>query len=139
MKLSELKEYISTYAQISFSRSSGPGGQNVNKLNTKVTIRLPVRDSDILSDEERERVYNTLKNRINEEGDLVLQVQEERSQGKNREIAIARMAALIKASLKKKKKRIPTKPSAAAEEKRLKEKKRRSDVKKQRKNPPDPV
>ncbi|MBN2531817.1 MAG: aminoacyl-tRNA hydrolase [Spirochaetales bacterium] len=128
-----LTECISKNISISFSRSSGPGGQNVNKLNTRVTVRLKIADLEVLSDEQKDNVARKLKNRINEQGELVIHVQDERSQGKNREIAIIRMVQLIMKSLKKRKTRVPTKPSPPAKEKRLKEKKIRSELKKQRK------
>jgi ribosome-associated protein len=135
LKQERLLKYISEHMHISFSRSSGPGGQNVNKLNTKVTAQLKIDDLDILSDKQKERLKTKLKNRINEEGELVLHVQDERSQGKNREIAVIRAAELIIMSLKKKKPRVPTKPSVQTIEKRLKEKKQRSELKKQRIKP----
>lgn len=137
MELEILKECIIKNIRVSFSRSSGPGGQNVNKLNTKVTVRLNIADLDVLSDEQKNQVQIKLKNRINEDGELVLHVQDERSQVKNRELAVMRMAQLILRSLKKKKQRIPTTPSAQAIEKRLSEKKKRGELKKQRNKKPE--
>lgn len=137
MELEVLKECIAKNIRVSFSRSSGPGGQNVNKLNTKVTARLNITDLDVLSDEQKNQVQIKLKNRINEDGELVLHVQDERSQVKNRELAVMRMAQLILRSLKKKKQRIPTTPSAQAIEKRLSEKKKRGELKKQRNKKPE--
>ena len=128
-----LKECISQIMIVSFSRSSGPGGQNVNKLNTKVTARLNICECDVLSDKEKERIRKKLQNRINEEDEVVLHVQDMRSQAKNREIALQRMLQLITGALKKKKKRVPTKLPPGVKEKRLKLKKKRGELKKQRK------
>ena len=74
-----LKECILEIISFSFSRSSGPGGQNVNKLNTKVTARIKIGEITVLSNKEKNRIRGKLRNRINEEDELVLHVQDERS------------------------------------------------------------
>ena len=133
MDQAALKECISKIINLSFSRSSGPGGQNVNKLNTKVTARLRISELYAITDAQKNRVRSKLKNRINDEDELVIQAQDERRQAKNRDLAVQRMVDLIAVSIRKKKKRIPTKPSVEAIEKRLKLKKKRGLLKKLRK------
>ncbi|MFP4442280.1 MAG: alternative ribosome rescue aminoacyl-tRNA hydrolase ArfB [Spirochaetia bacterium] len=129
---SEIAEYVKRNTEFSFSRSGGPGGQNVNKLNTKVTARLPVKGTGFFEPEDEKRIHERLGNRINSEGELVLQVQEERSQNKNRHLAESRLINLISASLQRKKKRKPSKPSYRSRERRIAEKKHRGNIKKQR-------
>lgn len=134
MKHAELKEWIRDKASVSFSRSGGPGGQYVNTADTKVQLRLNLRELP-LDEEERERVLRLLAGRINAEGELIVASSETRSQAKNREQAEKRAFMLITGALKKPKKRRPTKPSKAARERRLQAKKARSEKKQQRKDP----
>lgn len=115
------------------SRSSGPGGQNVNKVNTKVELRFKIDDSAMLSDIEKTRIKQHLKNRINVDGELIITSQTERSQLKNKEKTMERFYQLIGTALKPKKKRKPTKPTKSSIEARLKRKKMLSDKKSFRK------
>jgi len=124
MNISLLKQSIHTFADASFSRSGGPGGQNVNKVNTKVTLKLHINDISGLSESELERVKTLLENRITNEGEILITSDEERLQRINLERAYFRMEALISAAAKLPKYRKPTKPSRASKEKRLQEKKR---------------
>jgi ribosome-associated protein len=119
--------------QFRFTRSSGPGGQHVNKTATQVELLFDVQRSPSLNDEQRARLTQALKRRIDNDGVLHLVSHATRSQLANREDAIARFVALLTAALKPIKKRKSTKPSRALQEKRLAEKKARGEIKKQRK------
>ena len=114
---------------ITFARSSGKGGQNVNKTSTKVILHWPVGKSLVLTDEEKARVREKLANRINNEDELVLMSEEERSQPQNREIAIARLQFLVTQALRVPKKRRPTRPTKASKLRRIESKKQRSQIK----------
>jgi ribosome-associated protein len=119
----------------SASRSSGPGGQNVNKVNTKIELRFNIPASVLLSDAEKELLNEKLKNRINSEGDLIIVSQDERSQLKNKENAISKFYQLLQHALTPKKMRKPTKPSMASRHRRLESKRRLSEKKQDRKPP----
>jgi ribosome-associated protein len=124
-----LHQSIRSSAEVSFSRSGGPGGQNVNKLNTKVTLRINLGEIDGLSETELERVKLMLANRISTSNEIVINSDEERSQRINLERGYFRMEALIAAAAKLPKCRKPTKPGKAAKEKRLQTKKLQSQKK----------
>jgi ribosome-associated protein len=116
----------------SFSRSGGPGGQHVNKVNTKVELRFPIADSMVLTEEEKAILLEKLAKQINQEGELIVIAQETRSQLKNKSKAIEKFYDIINKALKPKKKRKPTTISKAAKEKRLKQKKELSEKKERR-------
>jgi ribosome-associated protein len=132
MNVNLIEDSIALYAAPEFSRSGGPGGQNVNKVNTKVTLRLPVDCIAGLSHAELECLKERLGSRINAEGCLLVSADEERSQRANREIAFTRIKNLIVKGAALKKKRKPTKPGRAAREERLRVKKHRSEIKQSR-------
>jgi len=114
-----LRQSVRGASEVSFSRSGGPGGQNVNKLNTKVTLRLRLTDIAGLSVPELERARGELANRINAGDEIVINADEERSQRTNLERAYFRLETLIIAAARLPKQRHPTKPSKAAREQRL--------------------
>lgn len=115
------------------SRSSGSGGQNVNKVETSVTVLWKVEDSAVFSESEKERILLKLKNKINAEGILQTTVSESRTQLQNKKIATEKIQELVNNSLIVPKKRIATKPSRAKVEKRLESKKKLSEKKENRK------
>jgi ribosome-associated protein len=119
----------------SASRSSGPGGQSVNKVSSKVELRFNVQASHLLTQEEKEIILEKLANRINLEGELVLVSQTERSQLKNKQVVTEKFYLLMLKALTPKKKRKPTKPSAASKEQRLEEKRIVSEKKAFRRKP----
>jgi ribosome-associated protein len=105
------------------TRSSGKGGQNVNKVSSKVEVRFPLHTSTALTDAQKTIILYKLKNRINLDGEIVLSAQDDRSQLQNKRIVIAKLFDLLNKALKPIKKRIPVKPSLAKVRKRLNEKK----------------
>ncbi len=118
------------------TRSSGPGGQYVNKAETQVELLFDAAHSPSLNEAQRQRILNQLKNLIDQDGVLHLTAQSERSQLRNREIVTARFQAVLAAALHVPKKRRPTKPTAASKTKRLESKKRRGQVKQWRRDVP---
>lgn len=113
-------------------RSSGPGGQHVNKVSSKVQLSFDLKNSAVLSEKEKTRLFDKLENQLNKKGVLQMSADESRSQLKNRSIVTQRFFELIEKSLKVRKKRKATKPSKEAVEKRLKEKKMTANKKNQR-------
>lgn len=116
------------------SRSSGPGGQNVNKVNSKITLRFDVANSGALTDEEKEIIHQKLGNRISNEGILILTGQSKRTQLQNKEAAIQKFNKLMGNAFSKRKARKATRPTKASVKKRLKKKKMHSEKKKMRQN-----
>ena len=108
------------------SRSGGPGGQNVNKVSSKVTLAFDVRGSDALSDEQKRKIMGRLATRINKEGILQVVSQRTRSQELNRADALIRFSELVRRALTPQRPRVETRVPAATKKRRLEEKKKRS-------------
>ncbi len=113
----------------SASRSSGPGGQNVNKVNTKIELRFSVFTTLILTEAEKETILRKLRKRINKEGELLVVSQEGRTQNENKTIAVEKFYDLIIKALTIPVKRKPTRPTLSSKAERLEKKKIRSRVK----------
>lgn len=116
----------------SFARSSGPGGQNVNKLNTKATLRWSVENSPALPNDVRERFKSRYRRRITTDGELVMSSQRFRDQGRNVADCLSKLRDMLDAVAKPPKRRKPTKPTASSKRRRLREKRRISDKKQNR-------
>ena len=121
--------------QLVFSGSTGPGGQNVNRVATRVTVRFDVAGSPSLSQEQRALLLERLAARLDRDGTLQVSAQDTRSQHRNRHLALGRLAGVLAGALAPVRSRRPTRPTAAAVERRLVFKRRRAERKEQRRSP----
>ena len=122
-------------AEFKAVRSSGPGGQNVNKVASKVELHFDLEASQAFQENEKQRLSRKLQNRLTKNGELILQCDESRSQHKNKELVIERFMDLLRKSLIKPKPRKKTKVPKKAKLKRLREKKMNADKKQSRRDP----
>ena len=120
---------------LSYARAGGPGGQNVNKVASKATVRFALRDSPSIPDAAKQRALTRLASRLTQEGELIVSSTATRDQGRNRAAALARLAELLAAAVRVRRSRRPTRPSTAAVERRLLAKRRRAGVKRERASP----
>jgi ribosome-associated protein len=136
MNLTALHVSIIDNVQFAYSRSSGPGGQNVNKVNTKVEARICFKNTAGLSIAESNRAREILASRINSNDELIVVCTEERSQANNRDRALNRLETLIIVAARIPKRRVKTKPSRSSVEKRIQGKKIISKIKHHRTSKP---
>lgn len=121
--------------EFSASRSSGPGGQNVNKVNSRITLRFNIPGSTILTDDEKAVLLTKLASRLTDAGDLMVHAQDKRSQLQNKEATLQKLDDILAKALQKKKARKATKPSKTAVQKRITGKKKQSEKKQWRQKP----
>jgi ribosome-associated protein len=130
------KKQLETEIVFSATRSSGPGGQNVNKVNTRVELRFSIINSTVFSEDEKDRIFLKLKNRINSEGELVLTSQASRTQLNNKEKVLEKFFELVEKALTIQKKRLKTTPTITSRLKRM-ESKKITALRKQLRKPPE--
>lgn len=135
MNLELLRSSIESKAELDFARSGGPGGQNVNKVNSKAIARIRLDEVLGLSAAESAMAAERLSGRLTTLGEIVVQSDEERDQGRNRDAALDRLFSIIAGAARLPKPRKATKPTRASRERRLASKRSRSTSKVQRRKP----
>ncbi|MCK0107982.1 aminoacyl-tRNA hydrolase [Flavobacteriaceae bacterium S0825] len=129
------KEQLISELSFKAVRSSGSGGQNVNKVATKVELYFDLENSQSFTEEEKTKLKKSLSKKLNKDCILILQSSKTRSQFKNKQLVIVKFLDLIEEGLKEQKKRIPTKTPKSVKRKRLKAKKQKAEIKANRKKP----
>ncbi len=131
----ELPDIDSLIKELVFkaSRSGGKGGQNVNKVSSKIELHFSIQESRVLTDEQKERMLKKLSTKLSDDGVLRVVSSEERSQLDNKRKALEKFRKLVISAFAERKRRVATKATRASKEKRLQEKKRTSEIKKLRK------
>jgi ribosome-associated protein len=122
---------------VTFSRSGGPGGQNVNKVESKVELRWSPATSRVLDERQRARVLAAWKDKLTEAGEYLIRASEHREQGRNLEAARARLATQLRSALAEPKVRRATKPTKGSQRRRLTDKKVRGEIKRLRRDGSD--
>lgn len=135
MEAQLLRAWLETRAVITFSRSSGPGGQNVNKTSTRATLFAPLRQIDGLTEEEKGRLLVKLRARLTVDDVLIVSVQDTRSQLQNRTLAVERAYGILQKGLRRDRPRRPSRPTRASRERRLQSKHVASRAKQRRARP----
>jgi ribosome-associated protein len=135
VNLEKLRASIESGVELDFARSGGPGGQNVNKVNSKAIARIHLDQVEGLSVAEAAQAAQRLASRLTIAGELLVQADEERDQGRNREAAIARLVALVAGAARLAKPRRATKPTRGSKERRLASKRVRGSSKELRRRP----
>ncbi|MFA6472178.1 MAG: alternative ribosome rescue aminoacyl-tRNA hydrolase ArfB [Candidatus Latescibacterota bacterium] len=129
IEINERTQISENELSFAFSRSGGPGGQNVNKVNTQATLYFDVRNSPGLTEDQKDFIFAALEGRINKEGVLRVVSRRNRTQGENRDAALERFTELLQTALTKRKTRKKTKVPFQTRKNRLDEKKKRSELK----------
>jgi ribosome-associated protein len=132
MTVSSFSSRLEKEINFSVSRSSGPGGQNVNKVNSKVTLKFDVRNSLLLTEEEKEILLRKLTTKLTASGILILTSQDSRSQLENRDGVLQKFNQVLSKAFEKRKARKATKPSKSSVQKRVNKKKQHAEKKKWR-------
>lgn len=128
---------LAPWLSVEFSRSSGPGGQNVNKVSTRVAVLFDFEQCPLLTADQRRRVRAALASRLSADGRVRVTSSRERSQSANRAAAEERLLELLRQALRPRTPRRPTKPTASSRARRLREKQHRAERKRQRTRPAD--